>query len=161
MDTVRESALKIHSGRKIPCRTGDSNPRLAFQSDALTAELSTPPSVLLGSLKTERKINNSFLSVCLFFIWGKEKPQALQKLAVLYRRFLCSTVKYSCAIRYTGSTANRGSLQLWCDSHFAKRLHNLVQCFQTCFVDHIHNHVYCLPALTDQCIAGSGMKMTP
>ena len=26
-DTVRESALKADSGRKIPCRTGDSNPR--------------------------------------------------------------------------------------------------------------------------------------
>ena len=26
-DTVRESALKVDSGRKIPCRTGDSNPR--------------------------------------------------------------------------------------------------------------------------------------
>ena len=24
-DTVRESALKVHSGRKIPCRTGESN----------------------------------------------------------------------------------------------------------------------------------------
>ena len=35
-DTVRESALKADSsGRQIPCRTGDSNPRLAFQSDAL------------------------------------------------------------------------------------------------------------------------------
>ena len=26
-DTERESALKVDSGRKIPCRTGDSNPR--------------------------------------------------------------------------------------------------------------------------------------
>ena len=26
-DTVRESALKADSGRKIPCRTGDSNPQ--------------------------------------------------------------------------------------------------------------------------------------
>ena len=32
-DTVRESALEVgSSGRSIPCRTGDSNPRLAFQS---------------------------------------------------------------------------------------------------------------------------------
>ena len=28
MDTVRESALKVDSGRKIPCRTGESNLRL-------------------------------------------------------------------------------------------------------------------------------------
>ena len=112
MGTVRESALKIHSGRKIPCRTGDSNRPLAFQSDALTAELSTPPNVLLGSFKTQRKINNSVLSVCLFFSWGKEKPQALLKQTVLYCKLLCSTVKYSCAMRYTGSTANRGSLHL-------------------------------------------------
>ena len=34
-DTVRESALKADSGRKIPCCTGDSNPRWYFQSDAL------------------------------------------------------------------------------------------------------------------------------
>ena len=35
-DTVRESALEADStGRQILCRTGDSNPRLAFQSDAL------------------------------------------------------------------------------------------------------------------------------
>ena len=27
MDTVRESALKVDSGRKIPCRTGESNLR--------------------------------------------------------------------------------------------------------------------------------------
>ena len=26
-DAVRESALKVDSGRKVPCRTGDSNPR--------------------------------------------------------------------------------------------------------------------------------------
>ena len=26
-DTVRESALEVDSGRKIPCRTGDWNPR--------------------------------------------------------------------------------------------------------------------------------------
>ena len=26
-DTVREPALEVDSGRKIPCRTGDSNPR--------------------------------------------------------------------------------------------------------------------------------------
>ena len=26
-DTVRQSALEVDSGRKIPCRTGDSNPR--------------------------------------------------------------------------------------------------------------------------------------
>ena len=42
-DTVKESALKVDTRRKIPCRTGDSNPRqycaLAFQSDALPTEL--------------------------------------------------------------------------------------------------------------------------
>ena len=38
-DTARESALKVDSGRKIPCRTGDSNPRLTFQSDTLPTEL--------------------------------------------------------------------------------------------------------------------------
>ena len=27
MDTVRESALKVDSGRKMPCRTGESNLR--------------------------------------------------------------------------------------------------------------------------------------
>ena len=46
-DTVRESALKVNSGRKIPCRTRDSNPRqycagLAFQSDTLRDELFPP-----------------------------------------------------------------------------------------------------------------------
>ena len=28
--TVRESALEVDSGRKIPCRTWDSNPRQCF-----------------------------------------------------------------------------------------------------------------------------------
>ena len=37
-DTVRESALNVDSGRKIPCRTGDSNPRLALQTHALPTE---------------------------------------------------------------------------------------------------------------------------
>ena len=43
-DTVRESALKVDSGRKIPCHIGDSNPciALAFQSDTLATELSGP-----------------------------------------------------------------------------------------------------------------------
>ena len=46
-DTVSESALEVGTGRKIPCHTGDSNPResvlrLAFQSDALPAELFPP-----------------------------------------------------------------------------------------------------------------------
>ena len=43
-DTVRESALDVDSGRKIPCLTGDSNTRqyyawLFSQSDALPTEL--------------------------------------------------------------------------------------------------------------------------
>ena len=47
-DTVTESALEVDSGRKIPCCTGDSNPRqsvsrLAFQSDALPTELCLTP----------------------------------------------------------------------------------------------------------------------
>ena len=37
-DTVRESALKVDSGRKMPCRTM----RVSVQSDALPAELSRP-----------------------------------------------------------------------------------------------------------------------
>ena len=45
-DTVRESALEVDSGRRIPCRTVDSNPesalRLAFQSDALPTEPCPP-----------------------------------------------------------------------------------------------------------------------
>ena len=46
-----ESALEVSdSGRKIPCRAGDSNPgasvlRLAFQSDALAADELFPPPV--------------------------------------------------------------------------------------------------------------------
>ena len=41
--TMKESALKVDSGRQIPCRIGDSNPRqycnLAFQSDAPPTEI--------------------------------------------------------------------------------------------------------------------------
>ena len=37
-DTVRESALNVDSRRKILCRTGDSNPRLALQTHALPTE---------------------------------------------------------------------------------------------------------------------------
>ena len=151
MGTVSESALKIYSGRKIPCCTGDSNCvsiAPGFSVGHSTNWAIHAPNVLLGSFKTERKINNSFLSVCLFFIWRKEKPQALVNLTDLYCKFLCSAVKYSCAIRYTGSTANRGSLQLWCDSNFAKHFDNIVQPFHNCLNYYI------------QCIAGSGMKIT-
>ena len=46
MDIVRESALEVDCGRKIPCRTGDSNPRqyctLAFQSDSLPSDVFPP-----------------------------------------------------------------------------------------------------------------------
>ena len=46
-DTFRESAPEVDSAGKIPCRTGDSNPRqvlrLAFQWNALPAELSQLP----------------------------------------------------------------------------------------------------------------------
>ena len=45
-DTVRESAPKVDSGRKIPCRTWGFEPssvlRLDFQSDAPATELSPP-----------------------------------------------------------------------------------------------------------------------
>ena len=112
-------------------------------------QLSYPrPQCIIRILENRKKINNSFLSVCLFFIWEKEKPQALVNLTDLYCKLLCSTVKYSCAIRYTGSTANRGSLQLWCDSNFAKHFDNIVQPFHNCLNYYI------------QCIAGSGMKIT-
>ena len=38
-DTVRESALKVDSGRKIPCRTGIEPASRAYRSDALPTEL--------------------------------------------------------------------------------------------------------------------------
>ena len=41
-DTVRESALKVDSGRTVPCRTGDWNPHqycFWLQSNALPTEL--------------------------------------------------------------------------------------------------------------------------
>ena len=43
-DTERESALKVDSGRKIPCRTGDSNLHqpTACRSDTLLTELLHP-----------------------------------------------------------------------------------------------------------------------
>ena len=48
-DTVRESALKVDSGWKVPCRTGESNlpqrratPKL-YQSEALPIELDPQP----------------------------------------------------------------------------------------------------------------------
>ena len=47
-NTVRESAPKIESGSKIPCRTGDSNPRqyCAWLVDTTFTQLShTPPVV--------------------------------------------------------------------------------------------------------------------
>ena len=51
--TVRESAPKGDTGRKVPCRTGQSNLRQhcawlsAFQSDALPAELLAAVSTVL------------------------------------------------------------------------------------------------------------------
>ena len=60
-DTVRESALKADSGRKISYGTGDSNLRqysaLAFQSDALPTELFPPVSLEYVSLQTFRTYN--------------------------------------------------------------------------------------------------------
>ena len=52
----RESALEVDSGRNIPCRTGDSNPRqycaLALHSDALPTELfPTLETKMLRSMK--------------------------------------------------------------------------------------------------------------
>ena len=45
-DAARESALKVDSGRNIPCCTGDLNPpqycALAFQQDALPTESFSP-----------------------------------------------------------------------------------------------------------------------
>ena len=54
-DTVRESALEVDSGRQIPSRTGNSNPRQyytwRFHSDALPTELSRSKNVWCVSLK--------------------------------------------------------------------------------------------------------------
>ena len=44
-DTVRESSLKVDSGRKIPCRTRRIEPESAARrSDALPTELHPHPS---------------------------------------------------------------------------------------------------------------------
>ena len=44
-DTVKESAMKVDSGRKIPCRTRGIEPTsAAYRSDALPTELHPRPS---------------------------------------------------------------------------------------------------------------------
>ena len=64
-DTVRESALGDNSGRKIPCRNADSNPRQycawPFLSDALLTELSPTSSALFRVIRHTRHTGQTFV----------------------------------------------------------------------------------------------------
>ena len=52
-DTVREFSLEVDSGRKIPCRTGESNLRQrCCRSDALPTELHPHPGVISRGVKS-------------------------------------------------------------------------------------------------------------
>ena len=53
-DTVRESALKVDSGRKIPCRTGDSNLRQRRAGPMLYQLSYTPIRESYESIVSER-----------------------------------------------------------------------------------------------------------
>ena len=54
IDTLRESILKVDSGRKIPCRTGNSNPRQycawLFSRSLLPTELSPAQEMVMRNV---------------------------------------------------------------------------------------------------------------
>ena len=58
-DTVRESALKVDSGRKIPCRTGESNLRQRRDGPTLY-QLSYIRTLLLYYKQRKIKCNGMF-----------------------------------------------------------------------------------------------------
>ena len=76
-DTVRESALKVDSGRKIPDLTGDSNLRqygaLAFYLDARPTEL-PPPHLLISRLQWEVQI----------LTWNPRSTQVMEVMAYVW-----------------------------------------------------------------------------
>ena len=57
-DTVRESALKVDSGRKIPCRTGESNLRRRCAGPILY-QLSYIPYISKLDLELTNQLNKS------------------------------------------------------------------------------------------------------
>ena len=60
-DTVRESALKVDCGRKIPCRTGESNLRLQ-RAGPMLYRLSYIPTLRFGD---QQKLMPSFVSILI------------------------------------------------------------------------------------------------
>ena len=67
-DTVRESTLKVDSGRKIPCLSGESKPvSAACRSDALPTELHPHPRTGVHENQIKKKKKK--------YAWKKEKKE--------------------------------------------------------------------------------------
>ena len=78
IDTARESALKLDSGRKIPCRTGESNLRQRRAGPTLyqMSYIPTPKSFQIVQRKCQSCAAMFFVffvcvfCCCCFFFWG-------------------------------------------------------------------------------------------
>ena len=80
MDTLRESALKVDSGRKIPCGTGESSlTSVACQSDAISAELHPHP--LEVQIKLPWSITYDGVFLHFAFFGAIEEPCFYSRLA--------------------------------------------------------------------------------
>ena len=60
-DTVRESALNVDSGRKIPCRTGESNLHQRRDGSMLYQWATSPPPTYLLTVNTAQTLLSSFV----------------------------------------------------------------------------------------------------
>ena len=73
-DTVRQSALKADTDRKIPCRTGDSNPRqyCTWLFNRTLYQLSYPRypkyKVKTSLIKSQAKVGHTAVIIVRFFI---------------------------------------------------------------------------------------------
>ena len=74
-DPIRESALKVDSGRKNTCRTGHSNPRQYCAWLSLSVSLSLSLSLFLCL--------SACLSVCLFLIWTLYQLSCLRFILII------------------------------------------------------------------------------
>ena len=133
-DTVRESALKVDSGRKIPCRTGESNLRRR-RASAMLYQVSYIPThdqflSFCSALHCPPALSE--LQACPF---PDDFPALLLSALVVFPHSLCLARRFWLNLmngRHVRATAFYVSLR-WPGPHEGLRVRCVVSCCSTSF----------------------------
>ena len=115
-DTVRESALKVDSGRKIPCRTGESNLRRQH-ADLMLYQLSYIPTP----------------TVCVHVIHTDMHTHTQSQLT--HTHTACQTCIHSALTHTCARARARTHTHIYTHTHARTQTH-------TCIHTHTHTHTH-------------------